>query len=152
VRIRETGVGSRESGFSDGTKITSFRDLRVWQAGMELVEQIYRLTAAFPRAELYGLIGQMQRAAVSVPSNIAEGHTRSYTREYLHHLAMAHGSLSELRTQIEIAIRLGYLTAEQGEIVEGNSDSLSRQLTALRAALTARLPESRLPNPESQNV
>jgi four helix bundle protein len=130
--------------------ITSFRDLRVWQAGMDLVEQVYSLTAMLPREELFGLISQMQRAAVSVPSNIAEGHTRSYTREYLHHIAIAHGSLAELRTQIEISVRLGYLTPEQGDGLERGSESLSRQLSALRAALAERLADSRLPNADSR--
>ena len=65
------------------TKITSFRDLRVWQVGMKLVEQVYALTQAFPKHEMYGLASQMQRAAVSIPSNIAEGHTREHLKEYL---------------------------------------------------------------------
>jgi four helix bundle protein len=146
------GVGNRDSGFGEDAKVTSFRDLRVWQAGMELVEHVYRATGEFPREELYGLTSQMQRAAVSIPSNIAEGHTRRYTREYLHHIAVAHGSLSELRTHIEIAGRLGYLNADRAVLLEQSSASLSRQLTALRAALTLRLTESRLPNPDPRHV
>jgi four helix bundle protein len=116
---------------------------------MELVEQVYRVTGEFPRSEMYGLASQMQRAAVSIPSNIAEGHTRSYTREYLRHVSMAHGSLAELQTQIEIAIRLGYLNAEQGTNLISGSTSLSRQLNALRSALTERLPKPQTPNPIS---
>ncbi len=69
--------------------IKSFRDLRVWQAGMDLVEAIYRITQPFPAHEQYGLTSQMRRAAVSIPSNIAEGHTRQYTKEYLYHLSVA---------------------------------------------------------------
>ena len=80
----------------DRTAIKSFRDLRVWQAAMDLVEQIYLLTHTFPKHELYGLASQMQRAAVSIPSNIAEGQTRGYTKEYLHHLSIARASLAEL--------------------------------------------------------
>ena len=76
--------------------IKSFRDLRVWQAAMDLVEQIYLLTRTFPKHEIYGFASQMQRAAVSIPSNIAEGHTRGYTKEYLHHLSIARASLAEL--------------------------------------------------------
>jgi len=87
-------------------KITSFRDLRVWQLAMDLVELVYRLTRSFPRNEIYGLASQIQRAAVSVPSNIAEGHTREHTKEYLHHLSMSQASLAELETHLEIAIRL----------------------------------------------
>ena len=81
----------------------SFRDLRVWQAAMDLVEQVYTLTQMFPKQEMYGLASQMQRAAVSIPSNIAEGHTRAYSKEYLHHLSIARASLAELQTQLEIA-------------------------------------------------
>jgi four helix bundle protein len=66
--------------------IKSYRDLRVWQAAMELVEQVYRLTETFPKHETYGLNNQMQRPAVSIPSNIADGHAREHLKEYLHHL------------------------------------------------------------------
>ena len=83
--------------------INNFRDLRVWQSGMELVVQVYRLTQSFPREEQYGLTSQMRRAAVSVPSNIAEGHARESSKEYLNHLSIVQGSLAELQTQIEIA-------------------------------------------------
>lgn len=78
--------------------VNSFRDLRVWQAGIDLVEQVYRLTARFPREEIYGLTSQIQRAAVSIPSNIAEGHTREHSKEYLQHLSIAQASLAELET------------------------------------------------------
>lgn len=78
--------------------VQGFRELRVWQAGMELVEGVYGLTRAFPKHELYGLAGQLQRAAVSVPANIAEGHTRHHLGEYLHHLSIARGSLAEVET------------------------------------------------------
>ena len=83
--------------------VKSYRDLRVWQAAMNLVEQVYRLTRAFPKQETYGFSSQMQRAAVSIPSNIAEGHTREHLKEYLHHLSIAQASLAELETQLEIA-------------------------------------------------
>jgi four helix bundle protein len=95
------------------TRIKSFRDLRVWQVGMKLVEQVYVLTRAFPKHELYGLASQMQRAAVSIPSNIAEGRTREHLKEYLQHLSIARSSLAELETQLEIATRLGYCRSEQ---------------------------------------
>jgi four helix bundle protein len=93
--------------------INSFRDLRVWQAGMDLVEQVYRITQTFPVQELYGLTSQVRRAAVSIPSNIAEGHTREHTKEYLYHLSVAQASLAELQTQLEIAARLNFVTSEQ---------------------------------------
>jgi four helix bundle protein len=129
--------------------VHSFRDLRVWQLGMDLVEQVYLVTRAFPRHELYGLASQMQRAAVSVPSNIAEGHTRAYTREYLQHVAMAQGSLAELQTQLEIAARLAYLSPAQLTPLIEQATVLARQLYALRNALT-RADGSRSPTPNPQ--
>ena len=131
-------------------KIASFRELRVWQAGMALVEDVYRLTAECPRSEVYGLASQMQRAAVSVPANIAEGHTRSYTREYLHYIAMAHGSLAELETQLEIAVRLGYVEPDRAAILTEASAAVSRQLTALRTARSERLTRAQTPDPRAQ--
>ena len=76
--------------------INSFRDLRVWNIGMDLVEGVYCLTKAFPRHEVYGLASQMQRAAVPIPSNIAEGYVRQHRKEYLQHLSIAQASLAEL--------------------------------------------------------
>ena len=84
------------------------RDLHAWQRAIELVKVIYRLTAAFPDSERFGLTAQMRRAAVSVPSNIAEGAARTTTREFLHFLGVARGSLSELDTQLVIAQELAY--------------------------------------------
>lgn len=105
---------------------------------MDLVEWVYRDSADFPKREVYGLASQMRRAAVSIPSNIAEGHTKEGSKEYLYHLSVAQGSLAELQTQIEIAGRLGYLIPDQ---VNGTMDltvSLARQLYALRNALLKR--------------
>lgn len=119
-------------------KIMSFRDLRVWQLAMELVERVYRLTRSFPRNEIYGLTSQIQRAAVSVPSNIAEGHTREHTKEYLHHLSVAQASLAELETQLEIATRLKYVSSRDSEPIAERVGSLGRQLYALRNALLKR--------------
>ena len=115
--------------------VNSFRDLRVWQVGMDLVEHIYRLTQAFPSQEMYGLTSQMRRASVSIPSNIAEGHTREYTKEYLYHISVAQASLAELQTQVEIAQRLHYITPEQFKEVLSPSTSLAKQLYALRNAI-----------------
>lgn len=92
-----------------GGTMKSFRELRVWQQAMDLVEKVYVLTQDFPRQETYGLISQVRRAVISVPSNIAEGHTREHIKEYLHHLSMAQASLAEVETQLEIAARLKYL-------------------------------------------
>lgn len=87
------------------------RDLLVWQHAIRLVTDIYRLTSSFPDAERFGLVSQMRRAAVSVPSNVAEGAARTTTKEYLHFLGIARGSLSELDTQVVIAQELAYAIA-----------------------------------------
>ena len=145
------GSGERGAG-SGGSVIESYRDLRVWRAGMALVRAVYQATATFPRAEVFGLTSQMRRAAVSVPSNIAEGHARAYTREYLHHVVIAHGSIAELLTQIEIAADLGYIESSNAAQLSAEADSLSRQLNALRTALADRIPHSPLPTPHSPNV
>jgi four helix bundle protein len=118
-----------------------FRDLRVWQLGMRVVEQVYRVTRGFPAEERWELSSQMRRAAVSVASNIAEGHTRQSRREYLHHLSMARASAAELETQFEIALRLGYIHGAQAEPAMRDLGTLSRHLTALRNALSPTAPD-----------
>jgi four helix bundle protein len=105
---------------------------------MDLVETIYRDTQGFPQQEQYGLVSQMRRSAVSIPSNVAEGHTRESSKEYLYHLSLAQASLAELQTQIEIAARLDYVDRQHADQVLDQSVSLSRQLYALRNALTKR--------------
>ena len=95
------------------SKIKSYRDLRVWQGGVDLVTEIYRETQSFPPQEIYGLTNQLRRAAVSVPSNIAEGHAREHTREFLNFISIAQGSFAEMQTQIEIAKRLKYLSEKK---------------------------------------
>ena len=115
-----------------------FRDLRVWNDGMDLVEQVYRLTQGFPKQELYGLTNQLRRAAVAIPSNIAEGQARTHLKEYLQFLSTAKGSLAEVQTQLEIAARLSYITAEQLKLILEQADALSRQLYALRNRLAER--------------
>jgi four helix bundle protein len=106
---------------------------------MELVEIIYRLTQNFPKHEIYGLTSQIQRAAVSVPSNIAEGHTREHTKEFLPHLSMAQASLAELETQLEIAVRLNYLARDEFDRILERVVALGKQQYALRNALLKRL-------------
>jgi four helix bundle protein len=115
--------------------IKSFRDLRVWQLGMDLAVEAYRLTGSFPKHEAFGLGAQMQRAAVSVPSNIAEGHAREHRKEYLHHLSMAQASLAEMETHAELAARLGYCPLQHVTAFLEKADSLGKQLRALRTAL-----------------
>ena len=108
----------------------SYKDLKAWQKGMKLVVEVYRITQNFPRHEIYGLTSQLRRAAVSVPSNIAEGKGRYSDREFIQFLRHARGSLLEIETQVLIAQELEYiqqeqtsrvldLTAETGKIVNG---------------------------------
>jgi four helix bundle protein len=116
---------------------SGYRDLVLWQKAMDLVERVYRASEDFPPPERYGLTAQLRRAAVSVPSNVAEGQGRRRRREFLKYLSIAYGSLMELETQIEIARRLEYLgqgpsdelfgaTAETGRLLNGLIASLSR--------------------------
>jgi four helix bundle protein len=121
------------------SKVSHFRELHVWQRGMDIVEAVYRVSAAFPKSELYGLTGQVRRAAVSVPSNVAEGHTRASTKEYLNHVSMAQGSLAEVETQMEIAARLGYLASADLSTLLEQTAVLGKQLYALRDALAKKI-------------
>lgn len=96
-----------------GPQIKSHRDLIVWQKAMNLVEAVYKATACFPKEETYALTSQIRRAVVSVPANIAEGQGRRLAKEYLYFLANARGSLLELDTHLEIAVRIGYFSKER---------------------------------------
>lgn len=112
-----------------------FRELRVWQAAMNLVEKTYSITRKFPKEETYELTSQVRRAADSIPSNIAEGHTREHLKEYLHHLSMAQASLAELETQLEIGLRLKYILPNELRELLSEASSLGKQLYSLRNAL-----------------
>jgi four helix bundle protein len=117
----------------------SFRDLDVWHLGVELAETVYRVTARFPKSELFALSSQMRRAAVSIPSNIAEGRARDSSREFLHFLAMSRGSLAELDTQIELAIRLDY-TGSELHAARTQSEVLGKKLNRLQTTIRSQLP------------
>ena len=110
-------------------------DLIAWQKAMDLVEEVYKITKRFPKEEVYGLASQLRRAVVSIPSNIAEGHSRKGSREFLHGLSIAHGSLSEVETQIEIASRLGYVSAEDSSRCFQMSAEVGRVLNGLISSL-----------------
>lgn len=116
----------------------NFRELRVWQAAMTLLEKVDVLTHDFPKQETYVLTSQIRRAAISIPSNIAEGHTREHLKEYLHHLSMAQASLAELETQLEIAVRLRYLLPRAAQSIQSEINSLGKQMYALRNALMSK--------------
>jgi four helix bundle protein len=110
---------------------SSFRDLRVWQEAMKLTTEIYRSTTVFPRHELYGLSQQIRRAAVSVPSNIAEGKGHRSDKEFVHFLLYARGSLLELQTQLMIAEELQYIGKEEGRRLLGLAEGVGRALSGL---------------------
>jgi four helix bundle protein len=93
--------------------LLSYRDLNVWQNAMNLVEDVYKITANFPKEEKYGLISQIRRCSVSIPSNISEGFMRKSTKEYIQFIYISLGSLGELDTQMEIAVRLKFMESQK---------------------------------------
>ncbi len=119
--------------------VQSYRDLEVWQLGMDLVEQCYRSTLQFPKAELFGMTSQIRRASVSIPSNIAEGQGRDHTKEFLRSLSIARGSLTELKTHLLICLRVNLLKEHEVNPQLALTDRISRMMTGLRKALEKRL-------------
>ena len=113
----------------------NFRKLDTWLDGVELADTIYTLTASFPKSEVYGLSSQMQRAAVSVPSNIAEGSGKGSDRDFARFLSISLGSLFELETQIEIAYRRGYISTENYYALRPKIESLQKRIYNLRVHL-----------------
>jgi four helix bundle protein len=113
------------------TTNSSFHDLRIWQESMDLTVEIYRITSSFPKHEIYGLTSQMRRAAVSVPSNIAEGKGHRSDPEFVRFLFHARGSLLELQTQLRIAQRLQYLSEDKADKLCRAGDGVARGLNAL---------------------
>ncbi len=109
-------------------KVNSYKDLDVWKRGVELARVVYGITAAFPESEKFGLVSQMRRAAVSVPSNIAEGQARRTPGDFLRFLNIARGSLAELETQMTIASDLGFVSGEQVHGAFADIDVLQRML------------------------
>jgi four helix bundle protein len=113
----------------------NYRDLRVWQAAIDLVTKIYEVTRALPNEERYALGDQMRRAAVSIPANIAEGQARRHSKEFLQHLSIAKGSLAELHTLLTVAERLKYLSADQLARLEDDLSGIRRPLEGLMSRL-----------------
>jgi four helix bundle protein len=114
-----------------------YKDLIAWQKAMDLVENIYKTTESFPKREVYSLTDQVRRAAVSIPSNIAEGQAHYSNREFVHFLRHARGSLAELETQILIAKRLNYLPESDADRILNRADELGRILSGLIKSLKA---------------
>ena len=119
-------------------QVKSFQDLVAWQKAIDLVTEIYSVTARFPKPEIYGISSQLRRASVSIPSNIAEGHGRATPGEFVQFLCHARGSLCEVQTQIIIAHRLAYITAEEKRILITSSDEVGRILNGLVASIQRR--------------
>jgi four helix bundle protein len=124
---------------SDESKAKGYKDLLVWQKGMALVNQIYKLTGIFPAEEKFGLISQMRRAAVSIPSNIAEGQARHRTGEFIQFISNAEGSVAELETQLILAVDLSFCAEAQARPATELLDELRRMLNSLRRKLEERL-------------
>ena len=112
----------------------NFRNLQIWKDAMDLAQAVYEITEALPKMETYGLISQMTRAAVSVPSNIAEGSSRS-DKDFSHFLTIALGSLFELNTQIMLSERIGYLTTEQSLALQRRADKLQMMISGVKRHL-----------------
>jgi four helix bundle protein len=119
----------------NSSQVRSFRDLIAWQKSMKLAETVYQVTAGFPKGEAFGLVSQMRRSAVSIPSNIAEGQARNSRGELLQSLGHARGSLAELETQMLIATRLGYLDKADVGALADEIGEVGRLLNGLRNSL-----------------
>ncbi|MEY2495774.1 MAG: hypothetical protein QOJ45_2266 [Verrucomicrobiota bacterium] len=117
-------------------KTQNYKDLVVWQKGIELAKAIYRLTGKFPSEEKFGLVSQMRRATISIPSNIAEGQARHTTGEFIQFISHAEGSVAELETQLILSLELGFASAESAKTSFGLLDDIRRMLNGLRRKLS----------------
>lgn len=115
------------------------RDLRVWQQSIDFVSSIYLMTRSLPKEELFGLVSQMRRTAVSVPSNIAEGYARGTDKEKIHFLRISSGSMSELETQLTLCLKLGYISQEEYNTTSEKLVSVWKQLNALISVIKKRI-------------
>lgn len=122
-------------------EINSYRDLKVWQRSIDMVAECYRMALLFPDHERFGLSGQLRRAAVSVPANIAEGRGRDGTKEFIHQLSIAYGSFCECETHIVIAVRLNYITDQQSQAIMAEMSEIGRMINPLKNSLHRRLAE-----------
>ena len=120
--------------------INSYKDLKIWQKGIELVEVIYKITVSFPQNEQYGITSQIRRSSVSVPSNIAEGWGRGYNNNFLQFIKIARGSFYELETQLIIAYKIQLITKEDFEIIQNliliESKMINSFITTLKTKIT----------------
>jgi four helix bundle protein len=117
-------------------KVKNYQELIVWQKAMDIVEDVYKVSRSFPREEIYALTSQIRRAAVSIPSNIAEGQGRRTTADFLRHLSIAYGSLREVETQTIIARRLKYIAQSQLDEIMNRAGEVGRLLNGLMNSLS----------------
>lgn len=125
----------------------NYKGLKIWHRSMDLVEQVYILTDQIPKNEIYGLIGQIKRSAVSVPSNIAEGAGRSSDKEFIRYLSISTGSLNELNTQLVIARRLNFINEDVLQKIEDDINEIHKMTYNFKSQL-----ESNIENLKSQNL
>ena len=123
----------------NGRPVRTFKDLIVWRKAFDLVVEIYRLTCEFPRHELYGLSSELRKTSTSILYNIAEGHKRKNTREYIHFLRISAGSAAELESQILLSERLNYLHESASEQIRSMLSEIERMLDALIRSLKSKL-------------
>ena len=123
---------------SEEKKVGGYRDLMVWQKAITLVKRVYQITSSFPSDERFGLVAQMRRAGVSIPSNIAEGQARHTTGEFIHGISHAEGSLAELDTQLTLAVELSYCLPAETADVFALLGEVRKMLNGLRRTLEAR--------------
>ncbi|HOG27233.1 MAG TPA: four helix bundle protein [Candidatus Cloacimonas sp.] len=121
--------------------MSGFKQLKVWQVGMDLVIKVYKITESFPKSEMYGLISQLRRCSVSIPSNIAEGSSRNNPKEFAQFLYIAQGSLSELDTQFTIAQLLGYIQ---------DFNDIEELIRQIRSMLTGLIKAQKIQNPQTK--
>ena len=128
----------------------SYRELEVWKKAMDMVVAVYGLTGDFPAQERYGLASQMQRAAVSIPANIAEGYGRIHRGDYLHHLSSARGSLAELETHVALAVRLDFAERQKAIDIWDMTQEVGKMLSGTIRALQAKAKSDTLdPSPQT---
>jgi four helix bundle protein len=119
-------------------KLKSYKDLIVWQKSIALVKQVYQLTRSFPSEEKFGLVSQLRRAAVSGPSNLAEGHARNTTGEFIQFISHAEGSLAELETQVILAVELAFCSSAEAQSLHDLIEEIQKMANALRCSLASR--------------
>ena len=119
----------------------SYKDLQVWQKSIDFVEAVYRIAASFPRSEEYGLVSQLKRAAISIPSNIAEGSVKRSSLDFIRFINISRGSVAEIETQLIIAKRLEFIDHSKFELLTKDLEEISKMLFGLRTSLETRNPK-----------